>query len=57
MVVISSMHYQGRVDTQSTNKKPEMVLFYNETKGAVDFIYFVLSPLHKCDKDYNKKNQ
>lgn len=34
MLLVSSMHHQCAVDTDT--KKPEIILFYNETKSGVD---------------------
>lgn len=36
VVLLSSMHHSHTVDIDSG--KPEIILFYNETKGAVDTI-------------------
>lgn len=36
VILISSMHFTGEVDDVS--KKPEIVLFYNTTKGGVDVL-------------------
>ena len=35
-VVLSTMHDEGVIDASTRKRKPEMVLFYNETKGSVD---------------------
>ncbi|XP_070183498.1 piggyBac transposable element-derived protein 4-like [Littorina saxatilis] len=37
-VMLSTQHRDGVVDMTSLKKKPEVVLFYNQTKGAVDTI-------------------
>ena len=36
IVVLSSMHDDSAFEAGAPKKKPEMVLFYNSTKGAVD---------------------
>ena len=35
-VLLSSMHVDGVVDKNDRKKKPEIILFYNSTKGPVD---------------------
>jgi len=30
------MHEQGYIDPESVEKKPEVIMFYNQTKGGVD---------------------
>nr|CAH7732023.1 unnamed protein product [Callosobruchus chinensis] len=37
VLAVSSMHYDGRIDQDTGDKKkPEMITFYNATKGGVD---------------------
>ena len=36
VTLLSSMHSQPSVDQTSISKKPEVILFYNKTKGGVD---------------------
>nr|CAH7747701.1 unnamed protein product [Callosobruchus chinensis] len=37
VLAISSMHYDGRIDQDTEDKKkPEMITFYNATKGGID---------------------
>nr|CAH7765836.1 unnamed protein product [Callosobruchus chinensis] len=37
VLAVSSMHYDGRIDQDiGDKKKPEMITFYNATKGGVD---------------------
>ena len=32
------MHEQGDIDPESVEKKPEVIMFYNQTKGGVDVV-------------------
>lgn len=32
------MHEQGDIDPESNEKKPEVIMFYNQTKGGVDVV-------------------
>jgi len=35
MILLSSMHHETTV-SEETHKKPEIILYYNETKDGVD---------------------
>ena len=35
VILLSSMHHSGDIDVTKANK-PDIVLYYNETKGGVD---------------------
>lgn len=32
------MHEQGDIDPESVKKKPEVIMFYDQTKGVVDVV-------------------
>ena len=34
--LLSSMHDAGRVEAGDPKRRPEAILFYNETKGSID---------------------
>ena len=36
VVLLSTMHHDKMVDENSTKKKPEVITFYNKSKGGVD---------------------
>ncbi|KAL7837048.1 hypothetical protein SRHO_G00267590 [Serrasalmus rhombeus] len=36
VLLLSTMHHSKMVDENSQKKKPEAILFYNQTKGGVD---------------------
>ena len=36
VILISSMHHDRAIDNNNPKKKPDMILFYNSTKGGVD---------------------
>ena len=36
VILVSSMHNEAALDPSNEKQKPEVVLFYNETKGGVD---------------------
>jgi len=36
VILVSSMHNEAALDPSNEKRKPEVVLFYNETKGGVD---------------------
>jgi predicted transposase YbfD/YdcC len=38
VILISTMHNQPKIDDTAENKKPEVILYYNSTKGGVDAI-------------------
>jgi len=38
VLLISTMHEQGDIDPESVEKKPEVIMFYNQTKGGVDVV-------------------
>lgn len=39
VILISSLHFNGSIDEESGNyKKPEIITFYNKTKGGVDTV-------------------
>ncbi|KAL7852535.1 hypothetical protein SRHO_G00183200 [Serrasalmus rhombeus] len=38
VLLLSTMHHSKMVDENSQKKKPEAILFYNQTKGGVDTI-------------------
>jgi len=38
VLLISTMHERGDIDPQSVEQKPEVIMFYNQTKGGVDVV-------------------
>jgi hypothetical protein len=38
VLLISTIHEQGDIDPESVEKKPEVIMFYNQTKGGVDVV-------------------
>ncbi|KAJ4434657.1 hypothetical protein ANN_23222 [Periplaneta americana] len=38
VVLLSAMHHDKSIDSQSPKKKPEIILQYNKTKGGVDLM-------------------
>ena len=38
VVLLSTMHHDNTIDENSEKKKPEIIQFYNETKGGVDTV-------------------
>lgn len=38
VLLISTMHDQGFIDPESEEKKPEVIMYYNSTKGGVDCV-------------------
>lgn len=38
VLLISTMHEQGDIDPEFNDKKPEVIMFYNQTKGVVDVV-------------------
>jgi len=38
VLLISTMHEQGIIDPESEERKPELITYYNSTKGGVDCV-------------------
>ncbi|XP_066946066.1 piggyBac transposable element-derived protein 4-like [Macrobrachium rosenbergii] len=38
VVLVSSMHHDAKIDEATGDKKPEIITFYNSTKGGVDVV-------------------